>query len=110
MTQSQVLDFTSAFPPAQKLTQKLMQIDYRKHYHNFMDAVVIVCAWIAAVATILRDNWVKYDCTERVQLFTLNVIEKSKKFYAWVQTVLIPAVVAFYDDVRSLYNVLTLSF
>lgn len=110
MTQSQVLDFTSAFPPAQKLIQKLMQIDYRKQYHNFMDAVVIACAFFAAIATVLYDNWMKYNCTERVQLFTLNVIEKSKKFYAWVQTVLIPAVVAFYDDVRSLYNVLTLSF
>ena len=110
MIQSQVLDFTSAFPPAYKLTEKLMQIDYRKNYHNFVNTVVMICAFVAAISTVLYAKWNKYDCSERVQLFVLNTFENLKTFYAWMQNVFIPAVRAFYDDVRSLYNVFTLTF
>jgi hypothetical protein len=102
--QTQILDFTAAFPPAQKLTETLMEIDYKKHFHQFMDAVVIACAFVAAIATVIRDNWVKYDCTERLQLFVLRCVELAKTFYAWVMTVFVPFVKSFYDDCRSVYN------
>lgn len=104
MTQSQVLSFTTGFPPAEKLTETLIGIDYRKQFHNFMDTVVIVCAMIAAFATIIAQKWNEYDCTERLQLFVLNMIEKAKTFYAWLKNVAFPAVVDAYNEVRSIYN------
>jgi hypothetical protein len=106
MTQTQILNFTAAFPPAEKLTETLMNIDYKKHFHSFMDAVVIFCAFVAAMATLIAQKWQEYDCTERLQLFVLNVIQKAKTFYAWVMNVFVPFVKSFYDDCRSVYNVL----
>ena len=98
------MELTKSFPPADDLFAYLAEVDYKKHFHTFMDAVVIVCAFVAAVATVIRDKWVKYDCTERLQLFVLNVIEGAKTFYTWVMTVFVPFVKSFYDDCRSIYN------
>jgi hypothetical protein len=104
MNQTQILEFTSAFPPAHKLTETLMNIDYKKHLNSFLDAVVILCAFVAAVATVIRDKWQEHDCTERLQLFVLRVVELAKTFYAWVMNVFVPNVKSFYDDCRSIYN------
>jgi len=98
------MEFTKAFPPADALIETMLEIDYKKHYNAFMDAVVIACAFIAAIATVIRDNWVKYDCTERLQLFVLRCIELAKIFSAWVMNVFVPSVQSFYDDCRSVYN------
>ncbi len=100
------MELTKSFPPADALIETLQEIDYRKHYNNFMDVVVTVCAFIAAVATVIRDKWQQYDCTERLQLFVLRVIELAKTFYAWVMNVFVPNVKPFYDDCRSVYNFL----
>lgn len=98
------MEFTKSFPPADDLFTQLREIDYRKHYNQFMDAVVVACAVIAAIATVIRDNWVKYDCTERLQLFVLRVIELSKTFYAWVKNVFVPECKNLYQDVLKVYN------
>ena len=100
------MQLTKSFPPTDDLFAYLQQIDYKKHYNNFMDAVVVFCAFVAAVATVIRDKWQQYDCTERLQLFVLRVIELAKTFYAWVMNVFVPNVKSFYDDCRSVYNFL----
>jgi len=117
MNKQQILDFTSAFPPAQKLTETLMEVDYKKHYNTFMDFVVVFCAAIAAVFTVLRDKWVEYDCTERVQLAAETVKVQSVRFYNWNKDVSIPYVkntaIPFVKDtvneIRSYYNVMKLA-
>lgn len=98
------MELTKSFPPADDLLNQLREIDYRKHYNQFMDAVVVACAFVAAVATVIRDNWVKYDCTERLQLFVLRVIELAKSFYAWVMNVFVPECKSLYQDVLKVYN------
>ena len=100
------MELTKSFPPADDLIETLQGIDYKKHLNNFMDFVVTVCVIVAAVATVIRDKWQHYDCTERLQLFALNVTEFAKTFYAWVMNVFVPNVKSFYDDCLSTYNFL----
>lgn len=85
MNSAQILTFTEAFPPAHKLTETLVNVDYKKHYNSFMDSVEFACAFIAAIATVLYDKWHQYDMTERVQLATLTA-------YTWTRNVAVPAV------------------
>ena len=85
MNSAQILTFTEAFPPAHKLTETLVNIDYKKHYNSFMDSVEFVCAFIAAIATVLYDKWHQYDMTERTQIVALNA-------YTWTRNVAVPAV------------------
>ena len=106
MNKQQVLDFTSAFPPAQKLAETLMEIDYRKHYNQFMDFVVILCAFSAAVYTVLRDKWIENDVTERLQLAFETVKDQSVRFYHWNKEVSVPFVVDTANEIRSFYNVI----
>ena len=100
------MNLTKSFPPTDDLIAYLAEIDYKKHLNNFMDVVVTVCAIVAAIATVIAQKWQQYDCTERLQLFVLRSIELAKTFYAWVTTVFVPFVKSFYDDCRSIYNVL----
>lgn len=104
------MELTQSFPPVDAFIAKVQEIDYKKHLNSFMNAVVIACAFIAAIATVIRDKWVQNDCTERLQLFVLRVIELAKTFYAWVVNVFIPGVKEFAKDCRSIYNTLTLQF
>ena len=100
------MNLTKSFPPADALIEVLQEVDYQKHLNNFMDVVVTVCAFVAAIATVIAQKWQQYNCTERLQLFVLRCIELSKTFYAWVTTVFVPFVKSFYDDCRSVYNFL----
>lgn len=104
------MELTQSFPPVDAFLIKVQEIDYKKHLNSFMDAVVIACAFIAAIATVIRDKWVQHDCTERLQLFVLRVIELAKTFYTWLINVFIPGVKEFAKDCRSIYNTLTLQF
>lgn len=100
------MQLIKSFPPVDALIETLQNIDYKKHFNTFMDAVVIACAVVAAVATVIRDKWIEHNCTERLHLFVLNVIEKAKTCYAWVTNVFVPECKSFYDDCRSIYNIL----
>lgn len=75
MNRTQVLEFTSAFPPAASLIETLMDVDYRKHLNSFMDGVENVCIFVAALFHVLRQIWQENDCTERLQLAALTVRE-----------------------------------
>lgn len=99
--------FTQSFPPADDLISKLQEIDYKKHLNKFMDRVEIFCIFMVAIAIIIRDKWVQHHCTERLQIFAIQVIEGLKVFYAWMQNVFIPECKSFYDDCRSFYNLVT---
>jgi hypothetical protein len=106
MTQSQVLSFTSGFPPAEKMTNFIVSIDYRKLYHDFMNGVTIACAFIAAIATVISQKWNEYYCTERLQLVAINT-------YEWLKTVAVPNTKKFASSVyqagvktREIYEVI----
>lgn len=75
MNQAQILSFTEAFPPAHKLTEIVLNIQYRKHFNQFIDGVENVLIFLAAVYTVLRQKWVEHNVTERLQLAALNVKE-----------------------------------
>ena len=104
---SQILSLTEAFPPAHKATETLMNIDYKKHFNSFMDAVEITLAFVAAIATVIYDKWNAHNMNERVQLWSLNT-------YTWVRNVAVPnvknAAVATYQagvKVREVYDVIS---
>lgn len=107
MNRAQVLDFTSAFPPAASLIETVIDIDYRKHLNSFMDGVETVCIFVAAVFIVLRQKWQENDCTERLQLASLTVRE-------WAVNAAAPAIknatVATYQagvNVRSFYELIS---
>lgn len=97
------MQLTKSFPPADDLISELMKIDYQKHFHTFMDAVETACIFVAALYTVLRNKWVEHDCTERLQLFVMNVINKGKSFRVWCNEVLIPESQSLYQDLRKVY-------
>lgn len=101
MNRETILEFTSAFPPAHHLTKALMDFDYRKAFHTFMDGVVIVCAVIAALATVAKAKWVEHDMSERTALFVEEVKEFSIKFYIWVVDVAVPELISVRNEFRS---------
>lgn len=109
MNKQQILDFTSAFPPAQKLTETLIEIDYRKHYNQFMDSVVIFCAFVAVVYTVLQSKWSQYDMTERCQLAWIQAKENVNQFSNWFQSVLIPFLNEIVKEIICFYNVVKLA-
>jgi hypothetical protein len=107
MNSAQIVSFTEAFPPAHKLTETLVNIDYKKHLNTYMDAIMNLCAFIAVIATLIADKWQQHDMTERVQIFALNV-------YTWTRNVAVPAVknaaIATYNagqKVREVYEVIS---
>lgn len=103
---SQVLSFVQPFPPLHKLTETLMNIDYKKHFHSFMDAVEFLCAFVAAIVTVLYGKWNAHNMNERVQLWALAA-------YTWGKEVAVPnvkkAVLATYQagaKVREVYEMI----
>jgi hypothetical protein len=72
---TQILEFTEAFPPAHKLTEIVLNVDYHKHYNSFIDGVENVIVIIAAIVTVLYQKWNDHCMTERLQLVTLRVKE-----------------------------------
>jgi len=50
------MQLTKSFPPADDLVMQLQQIDYRKLLNDYMDFVVTVCAFVAAISTILWEK------------------------------------------------------
>lgn len=99
--------FAQSFPPANALMDTMGAIDYKKHFHTFMDAVEIACAFIAVIATLIAEKWVENDMTERTQIAALNA-------YTWSKDVAVPAVknaaqntYTFGVKVREVYNILT---
>jgi hypothetical protein len=107
MNSTAILSFTEAFPPAHKLTETLMGIDYKKHLNTYMDAVLNVCAFIAVIATLISEKWQQHNVTERLQIVALNA-------YTWTRNVAVPfvknAAVAMYNagqKVREVYEVIS---
>ena len=98
------MELTKSFPPADAFVEMMLEIDYKKHFNTFMDGVENLCVIVAAIATVIAQKWQEYDCTERLQLFVLRVIEGAKTFYAWVKNVFVPECKSLYDDCRSVYN------
>jgi len=84
MTKTQVLEFTSAFPPAEKLTEVILDIDYAKQVEVIRQFVITVAAFVAAFVTVVRDRWVQHDMTERVQITLLEVQARAQKVARFV--------------------------
>lgn len=97
------MELTKSFPPADDLISYLLEIDYHKHFHTFLNAVKTSCIFIAALYTVLRNKWVENDCTERLQVLILNVIAAGKSFRIWCENVLIPESQSLYQDLRKVY-------
>lgn len=88
MNNSQILEFVSAFPPAHKATQTLMNIDYKKHLNQFIDAVVTMCAIIAVLYTLIAKHVAIWYNNGGKEMIT----EIAQKSYQWVHETAVPAV------------------
>jgi hypothetical protein len=102
----QILEFTAAFPPAHKLTEIVLNIDYRKHYNSLIDGVENAIVIIAAVATVLYQRWNENAMTERCQIAALLV----KEFALNAAVLVYKAAVATYQagrQVREIYALIT---
>lgn len=101
------MELTKSFPPADALFENLQQIDYKKHLNTYMNFVITVCAFIAAVATVIAQKWQEYDCTERLQILLLNFTEGCKTFYQWTRQTFIPFVTETAVNIQEVYNLFT---
>lgn len=88
MNKAQVLDFVSAFPPAHKVTETLIEIDYKKHLNQFMDAVVTLCAIIAVLYTLIAKHVGTWYNNGGKEMIT----ETAQKSYQWMRETAVPAV------------------
>jgi hypothetical protein len=86
---------TQAFPPV----NALLAIDYKKHLNSFIDAVVIITAFVAAIASVTAEKWVEYDMSTRLQFALLTLKEWAIKGYQWSRTVAFPAIKKFSGQV-----------
>jgi len=50
------MELTKSFPPADALIETLQAIDYKKHLNDYMDFVATVCAFVAAISTVLWEK------------------------------------------------------
>lgn len=94
-----IMNLIKSFPPVDALIETLQNINYRKHYQN----LVMICAFIAAVVTVLHNKWIEHNCSQHVQRFILTVVDGVKTFIAWVRSIFIPELQALYHDCRTLY-------
>ena len=116
MNNQQILDFTAGFPPAQKLTQILIEIDYKKYFNQYMDFVITFCSVIAAIYTVLRNKWIENNVTERLQVTAETIKVETIRFYNWnkevsipfIQETAIPAVIDTINEIRSYFNTMKL--
>jgi hypothetical protein len=107
-----------SFPPATALIAFFAGIDYKKHYNSFMDTVVMICAIVAAVYTVVSEKWVENRMTTRCKIAFRAVKKYAKVSYIWmrnvavpyVQTVVIPFVKDAISEVRSYRSALQVAF
>lgn len=110
---SQVLEFTSAFPPAQKAIQTLWEIEYVKHLNSFMDSVQFVCEFVYALFIITSDvfqTWYRNGGKELM----IEGYNRLQFAMLWFTEIAIPATVNFAENtyefgvnVRYAYNTVT---
>lgn len=82
--QLQILDFTYGFPPVYDFTKNVVGFNYRRALNNFMNGVETVIVFLIAVGVVLRQKWMEYDCTERMQLAAIQLKEFAVNFYIWM--------------------------
>jgi len=88
---TQVLQFTEAFPPAHKVIEIALNIDYKKHYNTFMNAVQIMVAFMAIIVAKVLEMWSEYDMTERTQIAVLNA-------HNWTKETAVPSIEKFIEN------------
>ncbi len=103
----QILEFTEAFPPAHKLTEIVLSINYHKHYNSFIDGVENTVVIIAAIVTVLYQKWVENDVTERLLLVALNVKEFTLNVVAPIAYKVIVGMYQAGRQVREIYELIT---
>ena len=102
-----------SFPPADDLFRFLKAQDWNAHYNSFMETVVTVCAFMAAIYTVARDKWIQYDCTQRcingwnlvIQAATI-IVNYIQVAYTFTRETIIPSVIEAYQSARVIYTYL----
>ena len=104
-------NFPQAFPPVNALWNYICNEDWNARYNQFMDFVVTMCAFMAAMYTVARTNWVKYNCTQRCVNGWNLVVEIATEIWQVLQVVynytrqtLIPGVINIYQNGMDIYN------
>jgi len=93
-----------AFPPVNDLISYLRTISYKKHFHSFMTGIVITCAVIAAVYTVIATAWRKYNVTLHLQIQFINLKNGIVSFYSWMKNIFIPFCIQFYNESVKYYS------
>lgn len=94
---------TKSFPPANALLEALSEVQYRELFHKFMDAIVTVVAFVAAVATVITQKWQQHDGTERTKAAVKTALEATQNAVEWVRNVAIPEARTLLEEGQSAY-------
>lgn len=97
---------TTAFPPLHSLIQFLMSLNYKKHFHNYMDVTETIVLYVLAVSYVLYQKvseWYQSGGKDA----TIQTIEKVRNFlsvcYTWVRSEGYPKLIKFVDNIMETY-------
>lgn len=103
MNRQQVLDVTSAFPPAQALAEILLDFDYQTAFNRTVSVISTLVTFLVVAFTILRDvaviwytnggrEWL-IETAQNVRVAVVNAYTVTRQAGANVR--------AFYELIRS---------
>lgn len=98
---------TPSFPPIDDLISKLSEIDYHKHFRNFINVCIILAATFAAVVSAVVQRiarWYRNGGKE----YLWQAYQTSKNIcvdcYIWVRCEGYPELLKFIQEVQQTYR------
>lgn len=95
---------TKSFPPVNALMDALSKIQYRDLYHKFMDAIVTLVAFVAAVATVIAQKWKQHNGAERTKAAAQAAMEAVSKAVEWARSEALPEARTLWQESKSAYS------
>ena len=98
---------TPSFPPADDFLAYLKQVDYQKHFRNFINVVIIcVCYLAAVVSTVVQRSarWYRNGGEIRIRKADQTCVKLVQDLYLWVRCVFYPEVLILWSEIKQTYR------
>jgi hypothetical protein len=93
---------TLGFPPIDDAIHQLSKIEYKKHLQTFVNVLVTISAFVAAVYTVLAAKYQEHDGNQKLQQLWQNLILGIKISYEWIRDTLLPECKALYHELQAI--------
>lgn len=95
------MNTTASFPPVDDIILRISQVEWRKHWRNFVLIVATVCAICVAVSAYIARHlrfWYQSGGKNDLLLFTLKLRKICGVCYTWALNVVYPEIIELYQD------------